>query len=182
MESIKAARFYEAWTDVIKQRISEVEELYFGSYKKYTNFIKGNDNCILNDVANELGLLSYPRDYYSIDAILYKAEDRVPGLLDHVYFFRDIRVAFEHENDFKSGLFQEVAHLLLMQCDLRVLVTYPNVIDYTNELKLLHELITGNRYSKAIANNDGFLIIFGFDQGNRWEGFIYKEDDWMKIG
>ena len=181
METINSKVFFSAWTNVIKQRINEVEAIWDGELKEYTSFIKGNADCILNDVSHELGLLCYPHDYYSIDSILYAAEDRISGLGEHNYFFRDMRVAFEHENIFKSGLYKEVAHLLLMNCDLKVLVTYPNVIDYTDEMNYLHGIIKGNRNSQEIAEKDGFLIIFGFDEGHRWEGFIFKEDEWMKI-
>lgn len=146
----------------------------------FTPYIKGDDNCVIEEVADKLNLLCYPRDYYSIDTLLYKQEDLVPLLKEGCYWFRDIRVAFEHENNFRSGLYQEVSHLLLTNADLKVLVTYPNE-DTTNELKYLHEIISGNRQSKSISEEENFLLIFGYETGFEWDGFVYKQDDWKQI-
>jgi hypothetical protein len=63
---------------------------------------------------------------------------------------------------------------------LRVLVTYPNE-DTENELKYLHEIISGNRQAKSISDEESFLIIFGYETGFEWEGFMYKEENWKRI-
>ena len=69
---------------------------------------------------------------------------------------------------------------MLINADLKVLVTYPNGETET-ELNYLHEIIKGNRYSKAISDDESFLIIFGYENGFAWEGFVYKEDNWKSI-
>ncbi|MBC8883343.1 hypothetical protein H9X57_07600 [Flavobacterium piscinae] len=68
----------------------------------------------------------YERNYYSLDAILYKEEFLVPNIKTNTFWFREIEVAFEHENNFNKNLFQEVSHLLITNSHLKVLVTYPN--------------------------------------------------------
>src|SRR5438309_6138042 len=84
-----------------------------------------------------------------------------PGSPPNTTWLRRIRVAFEHENYFNSGLFQEVSHLLITDCDLRVLVSYPNDPDaeLSYQLKYLHEVIKGNDRSDQISEASSFLFI-----------------------
>lgn len=179
MEKIKATNFYSAWLDTVNGRKDNLLKIWRNS-KAFTSYIKGDNNSVMDEVAKRLNLLCYPRDYYSIDTILYLPEDKTPKTNENSYWFRDIRVAFEHENNFRGGLYQEVSHLLITQCDLRVLVTYPNE-DTTNELNYLHEIISGSRQSKSISDEESFLIIFGYETGFDWEAFIYKQDKWKVI-
>lgn len=178
-ERITASQFYKVWVDIVSERKEHLLSIWRNA-KEYTNNIKNDDNSVINEVASRLNLLCYPRDYYSIDTILYKQADKVPGLNSNNYWFRDIRVAFEHENNFKGGLFQETSHLVITNCDLRVLVSYPNG-STDDELKYLHDIILGNRHAKSIADNEGFLIIFGYERDFEWEGFVFTTDSWRKL-
>lgn len=65
--------------------------------KELTSFVKGSESSVISQIAREFNLLSYEQDYYSINAILYRPEDLTPGINPNTYWFRDIRVAFEHE-------------------------------------------------------------------------------------
>lgn len=179
MDKIKAQSFYKTWLDIVSSRKEHLLKIWRNA-RVFTSYIKGDDNCVIGEIASKLGLLYYPRDYYSIDCILYKKEDLVHNLKEGSYWFRDMRVAFEHENDFKSGLFKEISHLLLVNADLKVLVTYPNE-DTDDQMKYLHEIISGNRQAKFISDDESFLIIFGYERGFAWEGFVYKEHDWVQI-
>lgn len=179
MDEIKSQSFYQAWLDTVNTREDHLLKIWRNA-KEFTSYIKGDENCVMDEVANKLNLLCYPRDYYSVDTLLYKQEDLVHNINEGNYWFRDIRVAFEHENNFKGGLYQEVSHLLVINADLKVLVTYPNE-DTTNELKYLHEIISGNRQSKSISDDESFLIIFGYEEGFKWEAFVYKQDNWEEI-
>ena len=70
------------------------------------------------------------REYYTIDHVLYQAEDRIPeGELPFGTswvkgtWLKRIRVAFEHENHLdKAGGFQEIAKLILFNADMKVLM------------------------------------------------------------
>ena len=147
--------------------------------KQLTLFVKGSENSIITEISKNLDLLSYEQDYYSIDTILYKKEDLTPKIKENTFWFRDIKVAFEHENNAKSGLYQEVSHLLITNCELKVLVSYPN--ESEEELPYLHEIIKGTRHSKELSEKENFLIIFGYENNFEWEGFVYKENNWEKI-
>ena len=178
MSNIKAIDFYREWINSVTNRKEEMLSIWRNN-KEITLLVTGSENSIISEISNKLGLLSYEQDYYSIDTILYTKEDLTPKIRENTYWFRDIKVAFEHENNVKSGLYQELSHLLTTNCELKVLVSYPN--DADEELPYLHEIIKGTRHSKDISENENFLIIFGFENGFEWEGFIYKEDNWRKI-
>ncbi|HCS21261.1 MAG TPA: hypothetical protein DIW47_11990 [Bacteroidetes bacterium] len=179
MDKIKSSAFYQAWIDTVMNRKDHLLSIWRDS-APFTRHIKGDDNCVLEEVASRLGLLCYPYDYYSLDAILYKAEDKTPDISSTNYWFRDIRVAFEHENKYNKELYQEVSHLLITNCDLKVLVTYPpdnfeNILDY------LHKIISGNRQSVSISEEESFLLILGWEGNFSWEGYVFKNDNWKQI-
>lgn len=179
METINAKDFYKVWLETVNNRKVELENNWRKN-KLFTKLIIGSENSIIGEIANKLDLLSYENDYYCIDAILYKKEDKTPDINENLFWFRDLRVAFEHENNFSSGLFQEVSHLLITNCDLKVLVTYPNG-GIENELNYLHKIIMGNRNSKNISDEENFLLIFGYKNKFKWEGRIFKSDKWKNI-
>jgi hypothetical protein len=185
MEKVSSIEFYNAWINSVNKRKDDLLKVWRIN-PKLTKAIKDWDNSVVSDIAQELNLLIYPQDYYSIDTIFYKKEDKTPGIPDYNYWFRNIRVAFEHENVFNKVL-EEVSHLTITNCDLRVLVTYPPD-DLSNEsvrkrMMYLHEIIAGNRQSDEISENESFLIIFGFENGFEWQGYIYKnnEEKWKRI-
>lgn len=179
MEKIKATDFFKLWIETVNNRKEHLLKIWRNA-KEYTYYIKGSENSVVDEIAEKLGLLTYPQDYYSIDTIFYKPEDLTPKIKPNTYWFRDMRIAFEHENTFNSGLYQEVSHLLITNCDLRVLVAYPNY-EPDEMLEQLHEIIKGNRNSKVNSDEENFLIIFGYYTGFAWEGYIYKEDNWKKL-
>ena len=99
-------------------------------------------------------------------------------------WIRRIRIAFEHENYFNSGLFQEVSHLLITDCDLRVLVSYPNKRDeFDSQLVYLHSIIAGTDRSNQIAETGAFLFISGWRENDtiEWSGYVYERTQWRKI-
>lgn len=171
--------FFKEWLQIVNLHKEEMLKVWRKN-KELTYFVKGSDNSIIGQVAKKFDLLAYEQDYYSIDAILYEKNDLTPKIKENTFWFRDIKVAFEHENNFKSGLYQEVSHLLITNCELKVLVTYPDY-EPDDELKYLHEIIKGTRHSLELSNKESFLIIFGYENGFQWEGYIYKEDKWEKI-
>ena len=179
MKELTSANFFRIWKQIVQKRKQEMLKVWRNS-KELTHFVKGSENSVISELAKKLDLLSYEQDYYSIDSILYRKEDLTPGINKNSFWFRDIKVAFEHENNFKSGIYQEISHLLITNCELKVLVTYPDY-EPDNELEYLHKVISGTRHSKKLSENENMLIIFGYENGFEWEGFIYKENKWEKL-
>jgi hypothetical protein len=172
--------FFKLWVDVCKER----EEVHLRDFPKsplLTGHMLTNENSVIQAVAKRLDLKCYC-GYYAIDAILFKdPDDRVPDAPARMTCVRRIRIAFEHENYFNSGLFQEVSHLLITDCDLRVVVSYPNKpAELKDQLDYLFQIIKGSDRSNRISENDSFLFIAEIGQPGYfdWRGFVYKNDDW----
>lgn len=179
MKEINATEFFKTWLEVVNGRKEEMLRVWRQN-KDLTYFVKGSENSIISQIAQTFGLHSYEQDYYSIDAILYRPDDLTPRIKPNTYWFRDIRIALEHENSFNSGIYQELSHLLITKCELAVLVTYPND-EPIAELAYLHQVVKQTRHSKDISENESLLLIFGYENGFEWTGYIYKEENWKKI-
>lgn len=181
MDKISSQDFFQAWVDTVNNRKEHLLGIWRRA-REFTTCVKGDEASIMHEVATKLNLKCYHNDYYFIDTVLYKEEDLVPDRPQGSYWFRDMRVAFEHENNFRSGLYQEVSHLLITNSDLKVLVTYPNTDEEAEEgLQYLHKVINGNRHSRTLNEEESFLIIFGSESGFIWEGYVYKESEWKQI-
>jgi hypothetical protein len=184
----RAANFFDVWVNICNQRRDTLLECWSNS-PVFTSRIFSEPNCIIEAIASSLLLKSYcgKRGYYNIDAILYDSDlDLVPEIPAGTTWFRRIRIAFEHENYFDSGLFQEVSHLMITDCDLRVLVTYPpNQDKLRDSLRYLHRIIAETDRSDQFADSEGFLIVAGWIDINaaniEWSGFVYDRTDWRPI-
>ena len=179
MEKISAKQFYVAWINAVNSRKKYLLEIQRQN-KLFTKAIFNDEDPIVLKVAEALKLECYNQDYYSIDSCFYTQDDLVPNRPQNSYWLRNIRVAFEHENIFNDSLFEEVAHLSIINCDLRVLVTYP-YDDGMSQLEKLHEIIKGNRLSNQYSEEESFMIIFGSETDFVWDGYIYKIDSWKKL-
>lgn len=177
-------RFFTTWISTCEERLSDLLENWDRS-PFYTANIFTDPCAIIEGVATKLGFKCYC-GYYSIDAVLFKPEDYVPRIPIGQTWIRRIRIAFEHENDFGSGLFQEVSHLLITDCDLRVVVSYAGeTACRDDELNYLHGVIKGSDRSAQIANDSSFLFIIGNRDPAKtkaiWSGYVYQQDDWKRL-
>ena len=179
MNKISSIDFYNQWCKTLQERRTEFITIGFNS-KAVTSFMLKEENSIINTIAKEFNLNSCC-EYYSLDAILYANEDKITDKESNGLFLSEIKVAFEHENFFNSGLYQEISHLLITNADLKVLVTYPGGYDTKKEITYLYEIIKRNSKSDYISSEENFLLILGNEIDCTWEGFIYKEDGWKKI-
>lgn len=179
MERITASKFYNEWVSIVDREQFKNDLLEnWKKPKKYTAIILKVKDGILTEVASKLGLEPFCHNYYGLDAVLYLEDNKVKDAPPDTCWLQDIKVAFEHENYFSSGLFKEVSHLCITNCDLRVLVTYPdkNEEEVKAELDKLHGIICGNRLATEISDNEGFLIVLGEridDKQIFWEEYIF---------
>lgn len=185
---ITPCQFFECWKAACLAQQTALLSTWEQS-KNYTGSILRNHppGSVIAQVAACLGLTSYC-EYYWLDAILFKEAgegqdgDRVKNVPPGQTWVHTIRVAFEHEGDFRSGLFQETSHLMIMRAELRVLVTYPerdadDSAFFQSELARLAEII------RATGLPDpAFLLITGrrthHDGSNwtniEWKGYLYS--------
>lgn len=179
MKTITSRDFYKTWLQTVNQNKTQLIEKW-RSNTEFTSFMIYEKDSIVCQISEKLDLLCYNNDYYSIDAVFYKSEDLVPEIGPNQIWLRDIKIGFEHENHFKSGLYQEVSHLLLTNAELKVLVSYPNN-EPDEQLKYLHEIIINTRHASELSKNESFIIILGYETGFAWEGYIFNEAGWVKL-
>lgn len=153
---ITPERFFTAWC----AECAHQKDNLLGSWERtpnYTNAIMRNcpPGSVIEGVATRLGREAYC-EYYGLDAVLFQGDDRVYCAPAGETWLQNIDIAFEHENHFRSGVFQEASHLLVTRCNLRVLVTYPEAYDERPELECLKRVI-----GAAKLPDPGFLLITG---------------------
>jgi hypothetical protein len=187
MQRVSSKAFFEAWLKSVRSKNSELINVW-NIAKSYTQAVLGYKDSVIADVAESLSLKHYS-EYYSMDAIIFdpkadKILDCAP--LSETWLCR-ARVAIEHENVFFSGLYKEVGHLLLLDCDLRVLITYPPPHNdrVEPELSKLSGIIEQSGKAKVISKESSFLLILGFkSQGDvhvRWSARVFKDGDWIEL-
>lgn len=184
---ITARQFYQAWLETIGNNQEKIKQ-YCHSKSDYTKLAIRDDASLIIQVAKKLGLSCYNADYYSLDSVLYHEQNRVRKGNDRYHYLSHICVAFEHENDFFSGLFQEVAHLLITQSQLKVLVSYPNSFEakqVNQELAELHSIIADTPDSDEISKKENFLLILGVNKKQHskdsWKGLIFTTEEWKEL-
>ena len=179
-----AAQFLDLWTEVCT---TQHATLYsdWPHAPAFTADIFTGPTSVIETIAARLGLRAYC-GYYSIDAILFSEQDLVPGSPVGQTWVRRIRIAFEHENFFTSGLFQELGHLLITDCDFRVFVSYPgNTNDLDAELQYLHSIVAGSDRAEDIAAARSLLFIVGWRDTTKgtieWWGYVYEQPAWRRL-
>lgn len=180
-KKITAEEFYKCWIAVVSER----KQLLVDNWRNnriFTSLVIGSEGSLLSSIANKLELKVYENNYYCLDAVFYDDEDLVPNLPPNKFWFRNLKIAFEHENHFNSGLYQEFSHLLITNCDLKVLVSYPN--DDESGEKMLNyftDLILSNTRTKLYSVSQELIVIFGFENNFEWQGYIFKTNKWIKL-
>lgn len=163
---------YAAETEFLKRIAKLVKEVQLvkdeGCSIGYSEAFKSNSDFtefiskVVDRVAEEQGLKHW-REYYTLDHILYKEEDRIPeGILPfesscvHGTWLKHIRIAFEHENSLgPGGGYQEFSKLMLFNADIKVLMGWANVGNdgydpYAKDYWYLHESMLSETESKPI--------------------------------
>jgi hypothetical protein len=183
-KSPDAAEFFLLWSDACAQR----HDVLYRDWPKARVFT----SRILSDTDSVIEMLRLRLDlecfcgYYSIDAILFDKGDLVPRSPAGTTWVRRIRIAFEHENHFNSGLFREISHLLITNCDLRVLVSYPDTHEQlASQLEYLGSIIAGTDFAASIAESASFLFIAGWRDVEKsavtWSGHVYDITTWRTL-
>jgi hypothetical protein len=104
----------------------------------------------------------------------------VPESRKGQFWFRSLEVAFEHENSFNRDVYQEIAHLLILRARLSVLVTYPNTFD-EKLMGYFHSFIEPCPHASELDANESFLMILGWSDPLRWDGYAFKKDGWKRL-
>ncbi len=168
--------FYKHWTDSCLPIESKLYETWQDRKAFSIQVLKGTASIIQN-ICDRFNL-NYATEYYSLDVVFYDDPDVADKCPASQVYLRKIQIAFEHENDHKK-CYQEVSHLTITNCDLRVLVTYPEDLEDEELLKEYKEIIL---YDPNNVNQK-FLIILGSRDNGKilWTGYSLINTNWVKL-
>lgn len=182
MKSPTAHKFLCAWREVASFRQDELVANWY-KRKRFTAIVKEEEDCIVEKMADKIGLTCYA-EYYHTDAIFYdKGTDLVPGIPGNQTWVRGIKAAFEHEHSYDNKIYEEISHLLILASLLSVVVTYPPKGDFRDlpHLPCFHSIIKGSPRADELDAKESFLLIFGYLDPLEWRGLVYKNDWWKEI-
>jgi hypothetical protein len=182
---ISAEKFFDTWCTITSNYWDTLlkEHIWLfnngGGQKEKTKLI---EETIYGEICKNLDF-NISSVYHS-DALFFSTKkDLVPGS----GVLMNIQIALEHENKFWLNLIDELSHLLLLNCKLRVLVSYPqNESTKKNEiLTLFHAIISSHEEKGRFSTEKSILLIFGTRDRDTldiyWEGYIYDEKDWVSL-
>jgi len=92
MDKITSEQFFTTWHGIVSAREESLRPVWQNNNES-SSLIKGNSDSVLVNFADQLGFCCYNSDYYSLDAIFYKPEDRITRPNPNSFWFRRIRVA-----------------------------------------------------------------------------------------
>jgi len=174
------SEFFDAWKRVCSHRKDTLLALW-DRRPNYTSEIFYIENSVVAELASGFPLQAYC-DYYSLDAIFFEKADRVHCCPLGQTWVQNVRVAFEHEHSFRSGLFKEVSHLCITRAELRVLVTYPEGNPLEAELEALARIISEANLPESETS---FLIITGAriesDTDIEWSAHTYEARRFIEL-
>lgn len=176
MNRITPKDFRNAFEEVMKSERDAFRTAVGFEPKSYNYFIRSN---ILPKIARSLGLLSWNKDYYSLEAMFYE-ERGTDNLGNHAPYAKWISVALEHENSGQKS-HALMNKLQLFNAPLKVLITYADEGADTETLL--------RRYEKIIGAADVFddfttlrrqLVILGTPKTVRkWRFYAYESDGFV---
>ena len=144
--------------------------------KSYNYYMR---STIYPRIARNLGLLSWNKEYYTLDGMFYE-ERGVDDTGKYASYANWISVAVEHQND-AAKADETMNKLQLFNVPLKVLLTYAAVGVETDSLL--------RRYESIIRDADSFadtatlrkqLVIFGTPRTMReWRFYVYESDGFV---
>jgi hypothetical protein len=179
---ITAEQFLSAWRMACAKKMDLLVEQFNGSYELYSSYVFSGDSSIVDDVSKQLSL-ECQREYYRIDVAFIKPGDRI---IDAPGWLHRIRIAFEHEHLFGHA-FEEVAKMMLIDADLRVVVSYPfgTSTRKAGVWQKLHRIVAESHRVEDIAAHRRLLVITGAlemePRGIEWLGFVFRKDGWVDL-
>ncbi len=144
--------------------------------KSYNYYMRAT---IFPKIAKHLGLLSWKKQYYTLEGMFYE-ERGMDNFGNHAAYAKWISVALEHQNS-ATKAHESINKLQLFNAPLKVLITY--AAEGTAADSLLHQ------YEKIISASDVFndfatlrqqLVILGTPKTVReWRFYAYESDGFV---
>lgn len=176
---ISQEQFYSAWVSICKKNETRILNLWYKpeGASEYTDLILKGKDSITSQIAKLL-MLELKHEYYSVDAIFYRNIDLVKekskngswDKTDGGLWLTRFVITLEHENvPFgKSGAYQEICHLLTINSELKVLVTYQGKDKILKLVEDLNDVIPKDKKDKT-----PILLIVGYEEENKiiWSAY-----------
>ena len=185
---------YSAETEFLKRIVKLVKEVQLakgeGCSIGYSEAFKSNSDFtefiskVVDKVAEEQGLKHW-REYYTLDHVLYKEEDRIPeGVLPfgsscvQGTWLKHFRLIIEHENSLDAGGgYQELSKLMLFNADMKVLMGYANKGDDYDAYAKDYQRI----YTSVELSADAKPILFIGEYADvHFDAYLITEDGLLK--
>ena len=176
MNRITPRDFRNAFVAVMKSEHDSFRIAVGFEAKSYNYFMR---STIFPKVAKHLGLLSWKKQYYTLEGMFYE-ERGTDNFGNHAAYAKWISVALEHENT-GSKAHETINKLQLFNAPLKVLITY--AAEGSEAASLLH------KYEKIISASDVFndfatlrqqLVILGTPKTVRaWRFYAYESDGFV---
>ena len=144
--------------------------------KSYNFFMR---TSIYPKVARQLGLLSWNKEYYTLDGMLYEQRG-VDDTGKYATYANWISVAIEHENDGARAL-EKMNKLQSFNAALKVLITYAADGPASDTLLRKYEnLIKASDVFNDVATLRQQLVILGTPKTVReWRFYAYENDGFV---
>jgi hypothetical protein len=176
MLKITPREFRNAFVAVMKSEQRGFRAAVGFETKSYNYFMR---TTIFPKIAKRLGLLSWNKEYYTLDGMFYE-ERGTDHSGNHATYAKWISVAIEHENNAQKAQVT-MNKLQLFNAPLKVMITYAAEGAEVNSLL--------RRFEKIVSTSDVFndfatlrqlLVIFGTPKTVRdWLFYVYENDGFV---
>ncbi len=171
MKKITPRDFRNAFQAVVKAEYTNLRTAAHFEAKSYLYYMRTN---IFPKIARQLGLLTWNREYYSLDTMFYEERGR-DGFGKYTTYAKWISVAMEHASKPERALGQ-VNKLQMFNAPLKVLITYAEEGVECDSLLRKYEAIIGESdVFDDIATTRQQLVILGTPKTVRdWRFYVYE--------
>jgi hypothetical protein len=171
MHKITPRDFRNAFVAVMKSEEEEFRTAIGFEKKSYNYFMR---STIYPKIGRHLGLLSWNKEYYTLDGMLYE-ERGTDDTGKYAAYANWVSVAIEHEND-ASRAHETMNKLQLFNAPLKVLITYSALGPATDSLlKKYESIIRASDVFNDFATLRQQLVILGTPKTvAEWRFYAYE--------
>jgi hypothetical protein len=176
MNKISPRDFRNAFVAVMKSEHASFRTAIGFETKSYNYFMR---STIYPRVARHLGLLSWNKEYYTLDGMFYE-ERGVDETGKYATYANWISVAIEHEND-ASRAQETMNKLQLFNAPLKVLISYAALGASTDSLLKKYEMIIkASDVFNDVATLRQQLVVLGTPKTvDEWRFYAYENDGFV---
>jgi hypothetical protein len=178
MKKITPKDFRSAFEAVMKAEHDSFRVAMGFEAKSYTYFMRSN---LFPKIAKRLGLLTWTKEYYALDAMFYE-ERGTDRFGNYSAYAKWISVALEHEIK-PSKAHEKINQLQAYNVPLKVLITYASEgAEADALLRKFEAVIADADVFNDIATLRQQLVIFGTPKAvSDWRFYVYESDGFVHL-